>query len=178
VPAGRPPRPNKSHWRLTASRVAPRALVVAAAVPLVSVVPEPVRATLEAATAGACLWIITSFGVDATQLAARELLLANHVFRFDYACTAIHSLAMFVAVVAVTPVSRRRRLEAVGYGTLAILAANQLRLLGIAAISQHAPEHFNWVHAYTFQALMVLFVLGAWVLWLHIARADWLPGWE
>lgn len=158
--------------------VAARGVVVLFAAFAAFAIPEPVQHVLQRATAAAVQPALTLAGIQATPRSSTELVLANHIFRFDFECTAFHVLVLFSAVILVTPVTWRRRLQALLIGVPVVCVANVARIVGVAAVSQAAPQHFYLMHGYTFQAFMVVFVAGFWAVWLHLSRFDWLPGWE
>lgn len=173
-------RPSKEPEGVLASGagVAIRALLVLAMVGLAALTPLPVREALQSATTNATAPLVSAAGFEVATAPPHDLKLTHHTFRIDFECTAFRIILLFVMAVAVTPVSRKRRLQGLLAGVPLIVAANLIRIVGLAGVSELSPHHFDLLHAYTFQAFMIVFAGGAWAYWLHLSRNDWLPAWS
>ena len=174
----RRPRPRPEHPAASALGIAIRVALLLSMVAVASATPLLVREGLQNATATMVAPLVSATGIEVAALAPHDLRLANHPFRIDFECTAFRIVLLFTMAVLVTPVSLKRRLQGLLIGVPTIVVANLVRIVGLAGVSEFRPEYFNVLHAYTFQALMVVFAGGAWAYWLSISRNDWLPGWD
>lgn len=161
-----------------AANIAIRMLLLLSVVAAPSLLPLSAMAAFQSATTGAAAPVISAIGISVAHVPPHDLLLTNHTFRIDLECTALRIMLLFGMTVAVTPVKPKRRVQGLLIGIPAIAAANLIRLLGLAGVSEMWPEYFHVLHTYTFQAFMILFTGGAWALWLSASRNDWLPGWR
>jgi exosortase/archaeosortase family protein len=130
----------------------------------------PLGQSLCAATAASAASLIQLSGVPAT-LSGITVQLPNRVLGIGSDCTAIYVVTLFSALLLAYPVRWSVRLLGITLGTLAIVAANFLRLVLVAHISVFAPAYFGFAHDFLFQVGMVLVALAAWVAWLSFARA-------
>lgn len=151
------------------------ALAAAALIAVTIVVRTPPASfapSLRLATAVASEWLIVNLTAIPVTLTGTELRLANHVLRIDYLCTAVDLMVIYLLVVALVPVSWASKLKAVVWGVPFIVATNLARIVGLAVVSQWAPQYFRAVHNYTFEAFMVLAVAGTWAVWLWTCRDE------
>ena len=110
-------------------------------------------------------------GVAAVQ-AGTLIRVPGRTLSIDLACTAIFIVALYVALIAAYPVSKRARLVGIAIGVPVIIAFNVARVVGAAEVAQFAPSAFGFVHDYVFEVAMMLLTVGLWAGWLSYARAD------
>lgn len=81
-------------------------------------------------------------------------------------CDGITFVALILA--AVLPFSAPWRMRLVGLLTLipALLVLNWVRLLVLAEVRFYMPQHFDFVHVYLFQPVMIFVTLAAFALWM------------
>jgi len=165
------PAPERS-WTGTALYAVLAAATLIAVTILVRTPPASFAPSLRMATAAASAWLIANLTSIPVTLTGTELQLANHVLRIDYLCTAVDLMVIYLVVVALVPVSWTSKLKAVLWGVPFIAVANLARIVGLAAVSQWAPQYFRAVHNYTFEAFMVLSVAGTWSVWIWTCREE------
>lgn len=81
-------------------------------------------------------------------------------------CGALDVWAMLCAAVLATPTSFRWRAIGVGAGTVAIVAANLVRLFALYLIGMRSVEQFHFFHEDVFSFLFVVYTLALFALWL------------
>jgi exosortase/archaeosortase family protein len=80
-------------------------------------------------------------------------------------CAAVHVLAIYLAAVAAYPCRIRAKLIGAGFGIPAIIAINQVRLVGLQFVGHYFPEAFETAHLIAGQGLVIFAVLLLWMLW-------------
>jgi len=84
-------------------------------------------------------------------------------------CTGLTEIIIFIAAVVAFPASVRQKIFGVVIGVSVILAANILRMMTLLWIGASSRYWFDVFHFYTYQASMLLLVIGTWMLWLNYA---------
>lgn len=96
------------------------------------------------------------------------------VAQVDASCTAAWPASLLALALGVAAALGRtvpaRIAAAIVLGTMAIAAANQLRLVVALWVGVHAPAHFHWVHVAAGPLLMV--VVGAAVVHAMLLRGE------
>jgi exosortase/archaeosortase family protein len=80
-------------------------------------------------------------------------------------CSAVHVLAIYLAAVAAYPCRIRAKLVGAGVGIPAIIAINQVRLVGLQFVGHYFPDAFETAHLIAGQGLVIFAVLVLWMLW-------------
>ena len=116
-------------------------------------------------TAQATGLIANSTGVPAT-VSGVEIFLQNRILVIIAECLGVYMIAAFSALVLAYPTTWSAKGRALLLGIPAILLANLLRLGLVVHAEERLPAAFPVLHDYLFQVAMILFVLGAWGLWV------------
>jgi exosortase H (IPTLxxWG-CTERM-specific) len=82
-------------------------------------------------------------------------------------CTGLTEIIIFIAAIAAFPSTLVRKLLGIVLGTVVILATNIIRMVTLLWIGASSQYWFSICHYYTYQASMLLLVIGAFILWLH-----------
>lgn len=107
-------------------------------------------------------WFDPAVGCDANYLlyeGARELVVVE-------GCDGITFVALILAAVVPFPAPWKQKLLGLAWLIPALLVANWLRLVVLAAVRFYASQGFDFFHVYFFQPLMIAFTLGIFMLWI------------
>lgn len=114
-------------------------------------------------------FFINLIGIDAVR-DAQLITLPNRTLKITLECTAIFIIVLYAALIIVYPSKLKKKLSALGIGVPILIAANIIRLVVIAAVSEVAPYYFDYMHDYLWQ---VSFIMITAVLWLMLlARGE------
>ncbi|HRK35675.1 MAG TPA: archaeosortase/exosortase family protein [Candidatus Hydrogenedentes bacterium] len=85
-------------------------------------------------------------------------------------CGALPSMSIYLAALLAFPASWRSRLLGIAFGLPILYAVNLIRLVCLAFIGAYAQsnEVFEFAHQYVWQAVYILIVVGAWLLWVEL----------
>ncbi|HHJ39535.1 MAG: exosortase H [Methylothermaceae bacteria B42] len=87
-------------------------------------------------------------------------------------CNGVEALIVFVAAVLAFPSGWKEKLLGIGFGAVTIQGLNLLRIISLFYLGQWNLKAFEWFHLYGWQALIMLDVLLAYLLWLHFVTGD------
>lgn len=88
-------------------------------------------------------------------------------------CNAVEACGLLVAAMLSFPTRWKERLLGSIIGTLAVQAVNFLRILSLFFLAGWDQTAFDFAHRYVWQALIMLDVLIAWLIWVRrLARHD------
>ncbi len=82
-------------------------------------------------------------------------------------CNGVEALIVFVSAVLAFPSGWKEKVLGIGFGILTIQGLNLVRIISLFYLGQWNPQAFEWLHLYGWQALIMLDVLLAFLLWLH-----------
>jgi exosortase H (IPTLxxWG-CTERM-specific) len=91
-------------------------------------------------------------------------------------CNAVEACIMLVAAMLAYPAGLRAKITGLVLGSLAIQALNLVRIVSLFYLVQWSARAFEFAHLYLWQALIMLDVLLAWLVWLRwVTRAQFRP---
>lgn len=82
-------------------------------------------------------------------------------------CSGLEAVILLGAAILAFPASWRARAQGLLFGTLAIMALNQLRVISLFLIGQHSREWFDWAHLYAWDILIMLDGLIVFIFWIR-----------
>jgi exosortase H (IPTLxxWG-CTERM-specific) len=92
-------------------------------------------------------------------------------------CNAVEACIMLAAAMLAYPASLRSKITGLVIGCLAIQALNLVRIVSLFYLVQWSARAFEFAHLYLWQALIMLDVLLAWLLWLRwVTRGQFRAG--
>ena len=92
-------------------------------------------------------------------------------------CNAVEACIMLTAAILAYPAALGRKIIGLVLGCVAIQALNLVRIVSLFYLVQWSARAFEFAHLYLWQALIMLDVLLAWLLWLRwIARGQFGAG--
>jgi exosortase H (IPTLxxWG-CTERM-specific) len=92
-------------------------------------------------------------------------------------CNAVEACIMLAAAMFAYPASLRSKITGLVMGCLAIQALNLVRIVSLFYLVQWSARAFEFAHLYLWQALIMLDVLLAWLLWLRwVTRGQFRAG--
>jgi archaeosortase B (VPXXXP-CTERM-specific) len=83
-------------------------------------------------------------------------------------CTAVFSSIVYCACILAYPTTVRNKGLGVAFGIPSLYAINILRLVVITFVGLSAPQLFDFVHVYLWQASFIIFVVILFLLWLKL----------
>ena len=83
-------------------------------------------------------------------------------------CTAIFSSIVYSACILAYPTSLKNKGIGLAIGVPALYAINIFRLVVITLVGLSAPQFFDFVHVYLWQASFIIFVVIIFLLWLKL----------
>ncbi|MBN1455774.1 MAG: exosortase H [Methanomicrobia archaeon] len=83
-------------------------------------------------------------------------------------CTAIFSSIVYAACILAYPASLKNKGVGLALGVPALYAINIFRLVVITLVGLSAPQFFDFVHVYLWQASFIIFVVIIFLLWLKL----------
>ena len=82
-------------------------------------------------------------------------------------CTAVFSSIVYCACVLAYPATLKSKGIGIAFGVPLLYAINIFRLVVLALVGISAPDMFEFVHVYLWQASFIIFVVVIFLLWLH-----------
>ena len=83
-------------------------------------------------------------------------------------CIGVYEMLIFGAGVLAFPASARSRALGLLMGLPLLYAINVARILMLVVVGYYAPEYFDFMHLYFWQATLILMITGVWLLWLYV----------
>jgi archaeosortase B (VPXXXP-CTERM-specific) len=83
-------------------------------------------------------------------------------------CTAVFSSIVYCACILAYPTTAKNKGLGVAFGIPALYGINVLRLVVITFVGLSAPQLFDFVHVYLWQASFIIFVVILFLLWLKL----------
>jgi len=130
------------------------------------------------ATTGVTSALLDVAGIPCVLVEGNRLYLTNHTFRIDPGCTGVTWLVLYAITVLLMPVSAMRKIQGLLVGLPTLVAFNFVRLVMVAAVSEHWPLQFFYIHDKIMQGAFVGVTVLLWAGWMFLSRNDWKPGWE
>ena len=65
------------------------------------------------------------------------------------------------------PTSLKNKLVGIGFGIPVIQIVNLARLVVLSLTGLYYPGIFEFVHAYIWQSIFVIFIIAIWLIWLE-----------
>lgn len=123
---------------------------------------EPLDRLTAAATATVLSWL----GTEVHHVGSVLTHPGGFSYEIYYRCTGLIVAALLVVGVFALPGLRRHKLSGALLGALLVLLLNLARLVSLFLLGVWFPAAFGFVHAVVWEAAMLGFVLGYWLLWL------------
>jgi exosortase/archaeosortase family protein len=86
-------------------------------------------------------------------------------------CTAVTPMIVFTAATLALPSPLVAKLKGLLIGAVALYLVNLLRIGSLYALGVAAPELVEFAHLVVWQAALVVFAVGLWLMWAGGARA-------
>jgi len=83
-------------------------------------------------------------------------------------CTAVFSSIVYCSCVLAYPTTLKNKGIGIAFGVPSLYAINILRLVVLALVGISAPNMFEFVHVYLWQASFIIFVVVIFLLWLKL----------
>jgi len=83
-------------------------------------------------------------------------------------CTAVFSSIVYCACVLAYPTTLKNKGIGIAFGVPSLYAINILRLVVLTLVGISAPDMFEFVHVYLWQASFIIFVVVLFLLWLKL----------
>lgn len=83
-------------------------------------------------------------------------------------CIGVYEMLIFGTGVLAFPASARSRALGMLMGLPLLYAINVARILMLVVVGHYAPEYFDFMHLYFWQATLILMITGVWLLWLYV----------
>ncbi len=113
----------------------------------------------QAAAAGKVLWNMqTGFGVS-----------------IEPGCNGIEACIVLAAAVLAFPARWQHKLWGLAVGMFAVQGLNVVRVISLFYLGQWNMAVFDFAHEFLWQALIMLDVLVAWLLWVRVAGRERVP---
>ncbi len=112
-------------------------------------------------------WMLLPFTSEASQSGK---MLTFHGFSVSIIeeCIGVYEMLIFAAGVLAFPASARSRALGLLMGLPLLYAINVARILMLVVVGHFAPEYFDFMHLYFWQATLILMITGVWLLWLYV----------
>ncbi len=82
-------------------------------------------------------------------------------------CNAVEACIVLVAAILAFPAPWRHKLRGIVLGIVAVQGLNILRVISLFYLGQWRGDVFEFAHLYLWQALIMLDVLVAWLIWVR-----------
>ena len=112
-------------------------------------------------------WMLLPFTNDVSQTGK---MVTFHGFSVTIIeeCIGVYEMLIFGAGVLAFPASARSRALGLLMGLPILYAINVARILMLVVVGYYAPEYFDFMHLYFWQATLILMITGVWLLWLYV----------
>ncbi len=123
-------------------------------------------AFLKADIANALSFILFMIGIPSI-VQGDNVLLGNFSLIINEECTAVYASLIYISCVLAYPTSLKKRLIGIGFGIPIIQSINLARLVVLSLTGLYYPGIFEFVHAYVWQSIFIIFIIVIWLLWLE-----------
>lgn len=144
-----------------------RFLVLLGAVIGVGTLLTPAWPALTEATAHAVAWACSLVGISALVGPDRVVWFENGAFSYTIIdeCTAVVLILIYLAAVLAYPATARQRAIGLAIGVPSLFLLNLVRLVTLAWIGLHAPNLFEAIHVFWWQAFLIGITGLGWFCW-------------
>lgn len=123
-------------------------------------------AFLKTDIADALAFSLTILGIGST-VQGEDVLLSSFSLKIVEECTAVFASLIYVSCVLAYPTSLKNKLVGIGFGIPVIQIVNLARLVVLSLTGLYYPGIFEFVHAYIWQSIFVIFIIAIWLIWLE-----------
>lgn len=117
-----------------------------------------------------------AFSVFTTQITHSQKIVAYKGFAVHIIeeCTGVYEVLIFAAAVLAFPTVWSKKLVGFGLGIPILYLFNVLRIAVLIVVGKHAPQYFDFMHLYFWQATLILMITSVWLLWItQVVNRDW-----
>lgn len=117
-----------------------------------------------------------AFSVFTTQITHSQKVVAYKGFAVHIIeeCTGVYEVLIFSAAVLAFPTVWSKKLVGFGLGIPILYLFNVLRIAVLIVVGKHAPQYFDFMHLYFWQATLILMITSVWLLWItQVVNRDW-----
>lgn len=108
--------------------------------------------------------ILRFFGEKNVSVSGRSIF-GRASLSIERGCDAIHPSLLFISAVLASPVTMRRKLPGIVFGTVALMLINLIRILSLYYVQWYFPTAFETMHLDVWQFLFIVLALVFWVIW-------------
>lgn len=130
----------------------------------------PAWAAVSTAQARVAAWGASLIGLESQVLPGGVVIFGEGSFSYQvvWDCTAVTLGLLFIAAVLAYPATAAQRGLGIAIGLPAIFLLNLGRLISLAWVGVHAPERFETLHEFYWQAFLIATVAIAWFAWIRL----------
>jgi archaeosortase B (VPXXXP-CTERM-specific) len=89
-------------------------------------------------------------------------------------CTGVYEVLIFAAAVLAFPTIWAKKGVGLGLGVPLLYLFNVIRIAVLMLVGRYAPEYFDFMHLYFWQATLILMITSVWLLWItQVVNRDW-----
>ena len=89
-------------------------------------------------------------------------------------CTGVYEIMIFAAAVLAFPTEWLKKWVGLGLGIPILYSFNVIRIAVLMLVGKYAPEYFDFMHLYFWQATLILMITSVWLLWItQVVNRDW-----
>ncbi len=111
--------------------------------------------------------LVSIIGINCT-LNGSQITMPHTVWNVVLECTALTAVVVFISFIIAFPATWRSRAIGICTGVPFILAANILRLVTLAWLTQKIPKSSEFIHDYIWQVVFLFMVVLMWIAWLSL----------
>jgi exosortase/archaeosortase family protein len=111
-------------------------------------------------------WFITHVLNIDFNLNGNTFLFANNNFvTVNSSCSGLKQFYQLIGLMIFYPGPWRKKLWFIPLGVVVMHLTNLFRIIGIAVVLQHIPEHWKWLHDWAFRPFFYVVMFSMWVWW-------------
>ena len=82
-------------------------------------------------------------------------------------CTGLFEAVILASAVLAYKATWLERLQGIFLGTLTLYLLNVIRIAFLLVVGRYQPDLFDFAHVYLWQTLLIVFITGIWLIWIH-----------
>jgi archaeosortase B (VPXXXP-CTERM-specific) len=113
---------------------------------------------------------------DSVRLAGKVVVFQGFAVKIIEECTGIYEVLIYSAAVLAFPTTISKRLIGLAMGLPLLYLFNVVRIGVLIVVGRYAPDYFDLMHLYFWQATLILMITSVWLFWIvKVVKNDRTP---
>ena len=120
-------------------------------------------------------WFFAIFS-DSVRLTGKVVVFEGFAVKIIEECTGIYEVLIYSAAVLAFPTTISKRLIGLAMGLPLLYLFNVVRIAVLIVVGRFAPDYFDLMHLYFWQATLILMITSVWLFWIiKVVKNDRTP---